>query len=139
MTIEVALLISGISLAFGIFSGISNMKRNQKSDDKNEASQLTTVIVKLENIGTGITEIKSEMTNVKNDLKETRERIIKVEESSKQAHKRLDTFESYKRHGESNEEYKKEKQVFKVHSCSSDHIKYTFHCCCSLCIFKSWQ
>jgi len=104
MTIEVAVLISGISLAFAIFSGISNLKRNQKADDKNEASQLTTVIVKLENIGNGITEIKAEMTNVKNDLKETRERIIKVEESAKQAHKRLDTFESYKRHGEANEE-----------------------------------
>ena len=104
MTIEVAVLISGISLAFGLFSGISNLKRNQKADDKNEASQLTTVIVKLENISNGITEIKAEMTNVKNDLKETRERIIKVEESAKQAHKRLDTFESYKKHGEANEE-----------------------------------
>ena len=104
MTIEVAILISGISLAFGLFSGISNLKRNQKADDKNEASQLTTVIVKLENIGNGITEIKAEMTNVKNDLKETRERIIKVEESAKQAHKRLDTFEIYKKHGEANEE-----------------------------------
>jgi hypothetical protein len=97
MTIEVALLISGISLAFGIFSGLSNLKRNQKADDKNEASQLTTVIVKLENIGNGITEIKSEMTNVKNEQKESRERIIKVEESAKQAHKRLDTIEKYAR------------------------------------------
>lgn len=104
MTIEVAILISGISLAFGLFSGISNLKRNQKADDKNEASQLTTVIVKLENIGNGITEIKGELSSVKTDIKESRERIIKVEESAKQAHKRLDTFESYKRHGEANEE-----------------------------------
>lgn len=95
MTIEVALLISGVSLAFGLFSGISNLKRNQRSDDKNEASQLTTVIVKLENIGTGIAEIKNEMGNVKNDVKESRERIIKVEESAKQAHKRLDMCEKY--------------------------------------------
>jgi len=103
MTIEVALVISGISVAFGIYSGICNLKRNEKADAKNDASQLTTVIVKLENIGTGITEIKSEMTNVKNDIKENRERIIKVEESTKQAHKRLDTFEKYKRPGEENE------------------------------------
>lgn len=93
MTIEVAILISGISLAFAIYQGITNMKRNAKTDIKNDASQLTTVIVKLENIGNGITEIKSEMTNVKNDIKESRERIIKVEESAKQAHKRLDSFE----------------------------------------------
>lgn len=95
MTIEVALLISGVSVAFGIYSGISSLKRNQRSDDKNEASQLTTVIVKLENIETGITEIKNEMSNVKNDVKESRERIIKVEESAKQAHKRMDTCEKF--------------------------------------------
>lgn len=96
MTIEVALIISVLSVGFGIYQGISNIKRNEKSDTKADASQLTTVIVKLENIGTGITEIKSEMTNVKNDIKENRERIIKVEESAKQAHKRLDSFEKYK-------------------------------------------
>lgn len=93
MTIEVALLISGISLAFGIYSGISNLRRNQNSDVKKDASELTTVIVKLENIGTGISEIKSELTNVKNDIKESRERIIKLEESAKQANKRLDALE----------------------------------------------
>lgn len=94
MTIELTLLISGVSVAFGVFAGIINMKRNSKSDDKRDASEMTTVIVKLENIGTGITEIKSEMTNVKNDIKEDRERIVRIEESSKQAHKRLDGLES---------------------------------------------
>ena len=57
MTIEVALVISAISLAFGIYSGMSNMKRNQRADNQKEASQMTTVIVKLENIGNGIVEI----------------------------------------------------------------------------------
>jgi peptidoglycan hydrolase CwlO-like protein len=103
MTIEVALLISGVSVAFGIFAGISNLRRNQKLDDKKDATEMTTVIVKLENIGNGITEIKSEMSNVKNDIKEDRERIIRVEESAKQAHKRLDTLEKYKRPGDSDE------------------------------------
>jgi len=99
MTIEVAIVISGISLAFAIYFGVSNLRRNQKADDKKEASELTTVIVKLENIGTGITEIKSEMTNVKNDIKESRERLIKVEESAKQAHKRLDILENKRKDG----------------------------------------
>ena len=97
MTIEVALLISGVSLAFGIYKGITNMRRNNKKDDQNEATQLTTVIVKLENIGIGITEIKSEMSNLKNDIKESRERLIKVEESAKQAHKRIDRLENIER------------------------------------------
>lgn len=97
MTIEVALLISGVSVAFAIFAGISNLRRNQKLDDKKDAAEITTVIVKLENIGNGITEIKNEISNVKNDIKEDRERIIRVEESAKQAHKRLDEIAKYKR------------------------------------------
>ncbi|HUM44154.1 MAG TPA: hypothetical protein PKI14_14525 [Fervidobacterium sp.] len=103
MTIEVALLISGVSLAFGIYQGITNMRRNSKKDDQHDAAQLTTVIVKLENIGIGITEIKSEMSNLKNDIKESRERLIKVEESAKQAHKRLDTLEKVVRGLDSDE------------------------------------
>lgn len=97
MTIEVALVISVLSVGFGIWSSVTNVKRNEKTDTKADASQLTTVIVKLENISTGITEIKSEMNNVKNEQKESRERIIKVEESAKQAHKRLDTMEKHAR------------------------------------------
>lgn len=62
MTIEVAILISGLSLAFAIYQGIANIRRNQKADDKNEASQLTTVIVKLDHIVTCVTEIKTELT-----------------------------------------------------------------------------
>ena len=103
MTIEVALIISFVSVAFGLWSGIVNIKRNSKNDTKSEASELTTVIVKLENIGNDITEIKSEMKSLKTDLKETRERIIKCEESAKQAHKRIDTLEKYKRLGDFDE------------------------------------
>lgn len=90
MSIEAALLISGISLAFGLYSGIAQLKRNKSKDDKTDASEMTTVIVKLENIGSGISEIKSEMGNIKADIKEDRERLIKVEESAKQGHKRID-------------------------------------------------
>ena len=68
MTVEVAVLISGVSLAFALYQGITNMKRNKTQDDKSDASQLTTVIVKLENIGEGVNEIKSDIKNVKEDI-----------------------------------------------------------------------
>ena len=51
---------------------------------------MTTMIVKLENISMGISEIKSEMNNIKCDLTQ-RERLVIVEESCKSAHKRIDT------------------------------------------------
>ena len=93
MSVELSILIPVVSVVFAIYAGISNLKRNQSQDDKNTASQMTTVIVKLENIGNGIAEIKSEISNAKEDIKENRERIVKVEESAKQAHKRLDMIE----------------------------------------------
>lgn len=104
MTIEAALLISGISVTFGIYQGVSNLKRSERTEAKNDASELTTVIVKLENIGDGIKEIKSELGNIKQDINDITVRLVKVEESSKSAHKRLDTCEKYcKRMGEGHE------------------------------------
>lgn len=103
MTIEVALLISGVSLAFGIYQGITNMRRNNRRDDRNEAAQLTTVIVKLENISSGVLEIKNKINSVENDIKESREKIIRLEEAVKQAHKRIDTLEKCKRGGDLSE------------------------------------
>ena len=38
MTIEVALIMSAISLAFGIYSGVANLKRNSKTDTKTDTT-----------------------------------------------------------------------------------------------------
>lgn len=83
MTIEVALLISGVSVAFAIYTGVSNMKRNSKKDAQADATQLTTVIVKLENIGNDVSEIKSDMRNVKDDMKDINIRLVKMEQQVK--------------------------------------------------------
>lgn len=90
MSIEVALVISAISLAFGIYQGVSNMKRNERTDNIEEATQMTTVIVKLENIGSGISDIKSDMRNMNEEVRELRDRVIDVEHSTKNAHRRID-------------------------------------------------
>ena len=105
MTIEVALVISALSLAFGIYQGVSNLKRNQKADNVREATQMTTVIVKLENIGSGISDIKSDMRNVKDEVRELRDRIIKVEDSAKSAHRRIEELHFLEKGGTDNEEH----------------------------------
>lgn len=87
------LLISLASVCFAIYFGLKSSTRNEKVDIKSDTSQLTTVIVKLDNIGIGVAKIENEITNVKNDMKEDHERIIRVEESAKQAHKRMDRIE----------------------------------------------
>lgn len=83
MTVEVALIISVLSVGFGIWSGLSNVKRNEKNDTKADATQLTTVIVKLENIGNDISEIKNDMRNVKDDMKDLNIRLVKMEQQVK--------------------------------------------------------
>lgn len=83
MTIEVALLISGVSVAFGIYQGVCNLRRNNRNDDKTDATQLTTVIVKLENIGNDVSEIKSDMRNVKEDMKDINVRLVRMEQQVK--------------------------------------------------------
>lgn len=83
MTVELAVIISVISLIFGIYSGVANLKRNSRNDTKMDQSQLTTVIVKLENIGNDISEMKSDLRDVKEDLKNHSERLVKMEQQIK--------------------------------------------------------
>lgn len=88
--IEMSMLLTILSVASAVVCGFLTARRGARQDTKAEAAQLTTVIIKLENIGVGVSEIKAELSNLKADAKENRERIVRVEESAKQAHKRLD-------------------------------------------------
>lgn len=52
-------------------------------NNKENTSELTTVIVKLENIGNGIADIKAEINSLKNDQKDDHDRLIKLESTVK--------------------------------------------------------
>lgn len=93
MTVEVALLLSGLSVSAALYFGVRNAKRNDEKDLKEETAQVTTVIVKLETLLTLMTETKEELGGVKEDVKEYIERLIRCEESVKQVSKRLDVCE----------------------------------------------
>lgn len=67
-------IISFLSLLLAAYTFLS---RNNKEN----TTELTTVIVKLENIGNGISDIKSEIASMKNDQKEDHDRLIQVESS----------------------------------------------------------
>lgn len=67
-------IISIFSLLLAVYTFLSR-------NNKESTTALTTVIVKLENIGNGISDIKSEIANMKNDQKEDHDRLIKVESS----------------------------------------------------------
>lgn len=90
MQIDVPILISFLSLCVAGAVGISGLRRNKATDNRKEASEMTTLIVKLENINNGVNEIKSDMRNMRNDIQDLRDRLIIVEQSTKSAHHRLD-------------------------------------------------
>jgi len=81
------IMISLASLLFAIYSLAS---RNNKEN----TSELTTVIVKLENIGAGITDIKSEIASMKIDQKEDHDRLIKTESSLSSLWKQFNEFKN---------------------------------------------
>lgn len=93
MTIEVSILLSVISVSIAAVFGFAIWKRNTKSDDKQEASQTATIITKLDGIEKGVEDIKAELRSVKAEVREDHDRITRLEESAKQAHKRIDGIE----------------------------------------------
>lgn len=66
--------------------------RNFRGDAKNDAGQMTTVIIKLETIIDNVKDLKVETKDIKYDLEKMKERITIVEQSAKSAHKRIDTL-----------------------------------------------
>lgn len=80
-------LISFLSLLLAAYTFLSK-------NNKENTTELTTVIVKLENIGTGIADIKSEIASMKDDQKEDHDRLIKVESSVATMWKRVDELKA---------------------------------------------
>ena len=76
------------ALIFGYFSFANARKKN----DKDEAAQMTTVLIKLENISEIVKDIKNDLYSVKQDLSKLAERIAKVEAAVESAHGRIDAL-----------------------------------------------
>lgn len=89
----VALLISLGTLLIGAYSGVSSVRRAARSDQRKDASELAMVIVKLEDISDGVTEIKRDISHVKGDIKELTERLIIAEQQISQANKIIDELQ----------------------------------------------
>ncbi|MDD3212070.1 MAG: hypothetical protein PHY64_00220 [Eubacteriales bacterium] len=89
MSIELTILISVLSVAAAIYFGLSSKRRNDRQDTQRETADMTTVVVKLENIGNGINEIKGDMRNVRDEVRNLGERQAKTEESLKSAWNRI--------------------------------------------------
>lgn len=73
----------------GCIVGLAGWLRNHDTDNERETSNLTTVIVKLENIRGSISDLKLDLKRTAEDLQSIDRRLTVVEESVKQAHNRI--------------------------------------------------
>ena len=92
--IELSTVISIISLSIAAIVCVTNLRRNNRADDRKDATELTAVIVKLENINDDTKEIKNELRNIRNEVGELRERVIVAEQAAKSLHKRVDGIDN---------------------------------------------
>lgn len=90
MQIEIAVLISIVSVGFSVFFGLKNSKRTDTKDIEERVKENTRINMKLDAISNNTTEIKNEVTEMRKELNSHDNRIVKVEESTKQAHHRID-------------------------------------------------
>jgi len=78
----VTIAVSIVSLLLAIYTFLS---RNNKEN----TTELTTVIVSLDNIKSGIADIKAELNSIKTSQREDHDKLIRVEESLKSAWKQI--------------------------------------------------
>lgn len=96
MTIEVstAIIISVLSLAFSVFMGLKSNKRTDTKDIEDRVKENTRINMKLDAISSNTTDIKNEVSEMRKEINSHDNRIVKVEESVKSAHHRIDGLES---------------------------------------------
>lgn len=80
-------IVGGIA---GIVFGLVTLFRNKKQDDNQQGRESGTVLSDLGYIKAGVDEIKSEQKEQRKTNIEFITRLTAVEESTKQAHKRID-------------------------------------------------
>lgn len=80
MTVEISLIISILSVVVSIIVAIFNIARTSKKETKQDASTLTTIIVKLDLLSSNMIELKAQMQEYRKELQDLSERVIKAEQ-----------------------------------------------------------
>ncbi len=96
MTIQLsaAIVISVLSLLFSVIMGLKSNKRTDSKDLEERVKENTRINMKLDNINSTTQDIKSELMTVRTDLQKHNDKLIILEQSCKQAHKRIDEMVS---------------------------------------------
>lgn len=87
---EYAAAISVLCTLLGATLGYLGYKRNYSRDLKDDSMKQSIIATKLDYIGKGVDDIRLDIRAQERKVNELNERVVKVEESTKSAHKRLD-------------------------------------------------
>ncbi|TES56200.1 hypothetical protein E2L07_05815 [Halalkalibacterium halodurans] len=93
MSIEIGLLVAISGLVISYLAYQFNRTKSIKTDSSQSASQNAQIKAQLDYIGKGVDEIRIDQKATEKHMVLLNERVTRVEESAKQAHKRLDKYE----------------------------------------------
>lgn len=89
MTIEVGVIIAILSVIISFLGYSLNKQKETKSETRQDAK----IQAQLDYIGRGVDDIRIDLKANEKQIANLGERVTRVEESSKQAHKRIDQME----------------------------------------------
>lgn len=95
MTIEIALLISIVSVCFSVYFGLKNNKRTATKEIEERVKENTRINTKLDNICQDTREIKTEISEMRKSINSHDSKIATLEASCKSAHHRIDSLENH--------------------------------------------
>ena len=87
--------ISAIGCLLGMVFGLVALFRNKKSDDTKAGKEDGIVLTELGYIKAGVDDLKRDNRDMRSDMQTLHDKVTRVEESCRQAHKRVDKLEKY--------------------------------------------
>lgn len=91
----VSIVLSAVFGVGGLVFGIITAVRNKKTDDTKEAKEDGIILTELGYIKSGVDDIKQKQKEQEKQNLDFVRHLTAVEESAKQAHKRIDNLEKY--------------------------------------------
>jgi len=90
----IAVCISFCALCFSVWMGLKGNRRTDTKEIEERTKANTSINIKLDDISITTKDIKLELASVRRDIQQQNERLIRLEESNKSAHKRIDNLEN---------------------------------------------
>lgn len=93
ITITVIIAVLGLVVSYQAY------QLNKDKESKSDVKQSTRIETQLEAIGKGVDDIRIDLKSNEKNISQLSERVTRVEESSKQAHLRINQIEGVRKHG----------------------------------------